>query len=151
MCICFYFYSHLLKAHGAEVVEQVGDSPRHSHEREGGKEQVPERKGLAEVERLAVLHVLLSEVAEGHVPAHEGHGDGRVVAREVNSGHGVVVLLEGGVGILEEGEGLEELVKLLSAGVGVDSGHIFLFVASSGRKGCGEWEIQEEGGGVVVG
>ena len=103
-------------------MEQVGDSPGHAHEGEGGEEEVPVREGRSEVKGLALGHVFLAKVAEGHVGNDKANGDHGVLLCKVHTSDGIVGLLKGGVGVFEEGERLEELLELLAARVD-EGGH----------------------------
>ena len=104
----------LLKGLRGEVVEQVWDSPEHPHEGECREEEIPVSEGHLQVVCRAVLHPLLSEVAECHVSDHKGNRDDRVIRGKLLPGESIIGFLEGSVKGRKNGVVLEQLCERLA-------------------------------------
>lgn len=82
------------------------------------EEQIPISQGLAQILDRAVLHDARQEDNHGDINGQGRVGDPPVARDELKDGDGVVVLFEGQVELLQEGEELPELWRGGRSGVG---------------------------------
>ena len=135
----------LLQGIVEDVVHEMGDGAEHSHEGEGGKEEVPGRQeGPVGVARgLVVLHVVLPTEDRDEVDRAEGEGNvGPCVLGPLVPDIDLVVLLKLGIGEVKEGHLLEGLLNLSAADVDVlKCRHALRFI--DGIPGAGDWGGRE--------